>query len=358
LISGGFGTGKSHVLQYLQHLALTKNFMVSRVVVSKETPLHNLNKVFLAAVESAQLPGVTGSAVPELALRLHFNSRDYASFFTWSDRDSGISSLFPATLLLHERLRNDPELVEDVVAFWSGGTIPVRRVREGLREISQANAYVIRATSQRELALQRFPFLARLAMAAGYAGWVILIDELELIGRYTLVQRGRAYAELARWLGSVESEQVPGLMVVGAITDDFGLAVLEGKGDKLGLEPKLRAKATGDWILVAARAVTGMRLIEKVDLQLAAPDEQTLRNTYERLKEIHAASYDWQPPELQQTRYETSKAMRSYVRRWINEWDLARLFPGIVVETEEAELRPGYAEDVDLEVDTEGESIG
>ena len=31
-------------------------------------------------------------------------------------------------------------------------------------------------------------------------GWLLLFDEVELIGRYTLLQRGRSYAELARWL--------------------------------------------------------------------------------------------------------------------------------------------------------------
>src|SRR4051794_18542743 len=46
LIGGGFGSGKSHVLEHLIHLALEAGFVVSRVVISKETALHDPAKVF------------------------------------------------------------------------------------------------------------------------------------------------------------------------------------------------------------------------------------------------------------------------------------------------------------------------
>jgi hypothetical protein len=41
--------------------------------------------------------------------------------------------------------------------------------------------------------------------------------------------------------------------------------------------------------------------------------------------------------------------MRSHVRRWINEWDLRRLYPGVDISTEERELRPSYSEDAEIE---------
>ena len=39
LISGAFGSGKSHVLEYLKNIALDQNFICSHIVISKETPL-------------------------------------------------------------------------------------------------------------------------------------------------------------------------------------------------------------------------------------------------------------------------------------------------------------------------------
>ena len=49
LFAGGFGAGKSHLLEYLQHVALANNFVCSRVVISKETPLYDTAKVYRAA---------------------------------------------------------------------------------------------------------------------------------------------------------------------------------------------------------------------------------------------------------------------------------------------------------------------
>src|ERR1019366_4159907 len=119
-------------------------------------------------------------------------------------------------------------------------------------------------------------------LAAGYSGWILLVDEVELIGRYSQLQRGKSYAELARWLGQVQGESYPGLLAVAAITKDFGLAVLQQKSDRDLLGPKLRSKGTDEYMTTAARAETGMRIIERSALELKPPDQTTLQHTYDR----------------------------------------------------------------------------
>ena len=54
LVAGEFGAGKSHLLSYLETQALQQNFVCSRVVISKETPLFDMEKVFKAAVAQRQ----------------------------------------------------------------------------------------------------------------------------------------------------------------------------------------------------------------------------------------------------------------------------------------------------------------
>ena len=49
LVSGGFGSGKSHLLAQLERRALAEGFVCSKVAVSKETPLYDLGKVFKSA---------------------------------------------------------------------------------------------------------------------------------------------------------------------------------------------------------------------------------------------------------------------------------------------------------------------
>ena len=78
LVAGDFGTGKSHLLGYLETRALARNFVCSRVVVSKETPLFDMDKMFRAAVENGRVPGVTGQMVEEITQKLDYNSQSYA----------------------------------------------------------------------------------------------------------------------------------------------------------------------------------------------------------------------------------------------------------------------------------------
>ncbi len=355
LISGGFGSGKSHLLDYFEHLAIGKNFVCSRVVISKETPLFDPAKMYSAAIDSALVPGVSGEAIREIALRLQPNSRAYAEFFEWANSPaSRLSELFKATILLHERLNNDPELVDQIANFWSGERIAVSRIRQGLKQVNCSGMYSLKPVKIKDLALQRFIFASRLILRAGYSGWVLLIDEVELVGRYSLLQRGKSYAELARWMGRVEGEVYPGLIAVAAITDDFGLAVLQEKGDRDIVGAKLLAKDTDEYLTLAGRAETGMRLIEREALALEPPDESTLTHTYQRLKEIHSKAYSWDPPEIPPAVISMTRRMRSYVRRWVNEWDLKRLYPGAELSTEEEqEIGPAYEEDDSLEQPSE-----
>lgn len=356
LIKGDFGTGKSHLLEYFEHLALNKNFVCSRVVISKETPLYNPDKMFRAAVENGVAPDFSGQLIDEIALKLSPSSASHGELSVWANKDdNGVSQLFPATLLLHERLNNDPELVQDIVRFWSGERMPISKLRQGLRSIGQSHSYNIRAVPARELAIERFKFALHLILGAGYKGWVILIDEIELISRYSILQRGRAYAELARWMGKATDEEYPGLAVAGAITVDFDTEILVGKEDQDRIVPRLQNRGTDEFNLLASRAESGMHLIRFDGIQLA-DHKDTLQDTYTKLKDLHSRAYSWSAPDIPWERGRESRRMRSYVRRWINEWDLRRLYPDADIQIEEQDLQISYSEDKDIEKDIEREA--
>lgn len=350
LISGDFGTGKSHVLEHLEHLARDENFVCSRVVISKETPLYDLGKIFRAAIETAEVPNRNGPAISEIALAISPDSRDYVNLYRWAHGEgNGLSAIFPATLLLYERLKSDPELSDKITNFWAGESLPVAEVRGGLRQIGELSTYALKSVRAGQLARERFTFASRLVRGAGYAGWVILIDEAELIGRYSILQRGRSYAELARLLGKTESGGFPGIAVAATITGDFGIEVLGLRGDLENVGPKLRNKGTDEYAELAARAEVGMRLIDRGRLELVPPNESSLRSTYDKLRRVHAEAFGWEPPDVWTANFGPQRRMRSHVRRWIAEWDLRRLYPGSRPDLEEQELQVDYGEEVALE---------
>ena len=358
LVGGGFGEGKSHLLTHLGHLAASSGFVVSRVVISKETPLHDPAKVYRAAVESAVAPDGGRDAVADAAAALDPESPEYAELLRWlRGPGSDLNERFDATLLLHARLGSDApgvdeEFVDTIVRFWSGDPLPMPDLRRQLKSVGEAKTFTFAPVRARDLARQRLRFLPRLLRAGGHAGWVVLFDEVELIGRYSLLQRGRSYAELARWLEGDPGEVGEPVVAVAAMTDDFEAAVLTGKNDREVLPGRLRDKQTEEYAAMAVLAQVGMRHIERDLLPLVPPDTAELDRAYRTLRQLHGAAYGWEPPDVAGIERLGATRMRQYVRAWINEWDLVRIDPDFRPTTEVLDVTGDYREVAELDDET------
>ena len=358
LLGGGFGSGKSHLLEHLAHLALEHNVVVSRIVVSKETPLYDPAKVLRAAVESALTPDGAVGAVGEAAAGLDPGSPAYAELLAWaSGSGAPVDEWFPLTLRLFPRVQgSEDDFADAIVRFWSGDRLSVADVRRHAR-FAGLGRPALAAVPARELAVQRLRFLSRLFVAGGYAGWGLLFDEVELIGRYTLLQRGRSYAELARWLAPDPDDRGSPLAAVLAMTDDFDAAVLTDRDDRQVVPTRLRARQSPEWDDVATRAEAGMRMIEREMVLVAPPDAAELDAVYRRLKELHSEAFGWSAPDVPGLERLGATRMRQYVRAWINEWDLVRLDPAFRPDTEVVEVGFGYDEQAELEQEPDDGSL-
>jgi hypothetical protein len=352
LLGGGFGAGKSHLLEHLAHLALERGFVVSRVVVSKETPLHDPAKVLRAAIEAAVVDGDVGGVVADAAAGLDPGSPGYAELLRWaSSGASPVDERFALTLGLLPRVQADDENFADtIVRFWSGDRITVAELRRQAK-LAGMGKPSLGAVPARELAVQRFRFLARLFVAAGHRGWVLLFDEAELVGRYTLLQRAKSYAEIANWLGPDADDPAVPIATVLAMTDDFDAAVLTAKNDREVLPARVRAKQASQWDAVADRAEAGMRLIERQMVLLHPPDDVELDRAYRSLKGLHSEAFGWDAPDVAGLERLGATRMRQYVRAWINEWDLVRLDPGFSPQTAVAPIASRYDEQPELDGD-------
>jgi P-loop Domain of unknown function (DUF2791) len=347
LIRGDFGTGKSHTLEYLREIALEQKFVCSHICISKETPLHDPAKLFEAATESAVAPGRAGSAFAEIANQLVFNSQVWRDFERWANQASaGLDARFPASLLLFERFQADHEFRDRLIRFWAGERLAVGEVKSRLRQIGEVFSGGF--TSLRDLAIQRLRFATRLVRAAGYSGWVLLIDEVELIGTYSRLQRAKSYIEIGRIMTAAADSATSAIPVL-AITEDFAHAVLEDKGDMDKIPALLQDRAQFARTPDVSLALAGMRILAEKGISLKRPGEGALDETYGRIRELYERAYDWQPPTPDggqaAIRREQSTPIRAYIRRWITEWDLYRLYPGNAIEIETAEWRTDYTED-------------
>ena len=356
LVAGDFGSGKSHLLEYCQHIALEENFVCSKVVISKETPLYDPGKVYQAAMRSAKVPGRMGPAVPEIAQKLgefRFNNPEYTAFFQWLNRpENGLNKRFAATVHVFERSESDLETQDQIVRFWSGGPLPAPDVRRWLRQLREVATYRIDKVSPRALALQRYQFAPRLMVAARCSGWVILIDEVELISQYGPASRAKSYAEIARWMGKLEGEETPGLVAVLAMSANFESGVLDNRNDEEKVPGRLRARGGDEALLLAGQAERGMRIIRGDRIRLERPTVSTVLEIHDRVRDLHSAAYEWQP-QADFTAGDTSLTIREHVKRWINEWDLKQLDPDYIPDTEIQKVNETFVENPEFETPPE-----
>lgn len=351
LIGGGFGSGKSHLLEALAQRALHDGFVVSKIVISKETPFHNIAAMFKAAINDARVPGRPGMAVNVIAHSIDVNSAPYAKLYRWLHTDGRfIDHRLTASLRLFEQYSSgDEDFADRLTQFWAGDNFPIPEFRKRLKEAGWLSDYEIKASKEQDLCRDRFSFFSRLIRAAGYHGWVILIDELELIGRYSMLQRARSYAEVARWLdGSKKDFNAPITSVLTTV-DDFESEVLISRNDYDKIPAKLLTSDKHEQIKIVDEAKRGMKYLARNQLQLDTPNDTELDRTYEAIKAIHAEALQWQPPDVEGIERLPSNRMRQYVRSWINEWDLLNLDPYFKPVTIATPLEIEFSEDAEIE---------
>ena len=347
LVWGGFGAGKSHLLGFMRERALQRNFVVSLVPVSKETPLYDPVRLYAAAILTAEAPGETDDVMTAALSRLKPGTEPFDRLESWATEEARVGSLsasFAALLWLVPRLA--PEEQARVSRFFGGGKLSATVVKSWLRDHGAAKLFDIKSMREAELARQRLKFAPRLFSSVGLAGWCILLDEVELIGRYSRLQRGRSYAELARWLGRDEADGLPGIATVAAFTDDFVAAMFDDRRDEELVPEMLEQRALARQASLARRCMEELRRMRGI--RLAPPDEAALWAAQGRIAGLYHDAYLWRPSALAIGERRAGKSMRQYIKSWITEWDIERLY-GERTTIEAGTIRTDYSESVELE---------
>ncbi len=324
-LAGGFGTGKSHMLGYLAEVARQQGFVVSRVVISKETPLSHPGHVLAAALRGAALPDRPDdpAAACVAALRERPEALD-ALEAAVSTPAAGFAPIFAACLFLLRRAATTPEMLRRIARLWTGAKVSAPAIRQALTAAGAGKMFPLKLVAAAEMTEQLTRFVPLLFRAAGYSGWCILLDELELIGRYTPLQRALSYAWLGAWLGLEGARRFPGIVAAYAITDDFATAVINARLDSEKLPERLALKGRD---AEAALALAGIRHIERTVLQhrLLPPTLDDLATCHGKVQRLYSDAYAWPAPPLPPAERTSSRTMRQYIKGWITQWDLRRL---------------------------------
>lgn len=356
VLSGAFGSGKSHLLAYLRHVAIEHGFVCSRVVISKETPLFDPLKLVRAAAETAEISEMAGRAVPEVLFAGRFEPERFAGLLKWVCEQPELGDrVAPLLKIIDERPAGGEEFLDEIAWEWSGYPMKVSAIRGALKEIGRQSEYRVRTMPQRELGMHLWRFLPRLFQAAGHSGWVVLIDEVELVLRYSKLQRAKSYAQIARLAGAAKDYRVSGLVPVISVTDDFWAAA-EGEKRDSELPEWLRDRGGPGDVELARDAEAGMKVLRRARGLRPVRGEE-FAELKERVRALHSLAFGWDAPPADEREALSSRSIREHVKSWITQWDLMLLHPDYRPRIVVDEVTPDYSEDADLSTEaSEAES--
>jgi len=359
IISGAFGAGKSHLLEYLRHQALEQGCVCSHLVISKETPLFDSLKLVRAAAETAKLPevgGMSGRAIPEILFSKRLDPTKWSRLYQWVHEQPGLGDrVAPVFKVLEERPAGIDEFLDKVAWEWSGYPMKVTDIRTALKDIDQHKAYQVRTITQKALGDCLWRLLPRLFHAAGYSGWVVLIDEVELILRYSKLQRAKSYAQIAKLSGVIKDFRMCGFLPVFSVTDDFWGYADDNLHD-FEIPVWLQGREKYGDAELARCAEAGMKLLRR-PRALRPPREDELGELKERVRHLHSEAFGWEAPQVREREALSSRSVREHVKSWIAEWDMMLLYPDYRTSIVIDEVPQEYSEDEDLSSETSARDI-
>lgn len=254
--------------------------------------------------------------------------------------------MFRSLLDLRDAGIEDLEVIDLVTRYFSGETIPITTIRRRIADLGLNLGTEAVLASERPWQTMRF--LSRFCQVSGYRGWAIFLDETELISKYGPISRARAYEQLGRWLGLRPDHRLAGTAVVATVINDFHYEILGAKGDRWQVPELLERGRRYSDIAGAAFAADAIESIDNA-LYLKDMSAEELRRAHDILRETHSRAYRWTAPQLD-TAFHHAQPMRFYVRRWINEWDLRRLYGLTSLTFGGEDLKVNLGEDEDFDV--------
>jgi hypothetical protein len=315
-----YGNGKSHLLNQLFDLAWSRNFVVSKVVLNKETPMNQLHILYQKAAENCSLPGRELPGFENALFRIKPDSESIHALLEYCEQH-----LHPRLkLILEICLRGNEENQHIFYGDLLGNFARVQLLKSAYRLTCGSAAHCPTFKRNDPSAIMSyFKFLTRLFTAMGYAGWVILFDEAELIERHGPISRITAYCNLHELMNlGGGSLQVP-LFSAFAFASTFETFL--GEKDELGNLPFRAQNRSGD-------ETAGMvkKTIEHLQNARLLPD--LTGDEYEDIARevvaLHGKAFQWEPDlDIKEllTIGTVERRVRTMVRGIIQSLDLAWL---------------------------------
>lgn len=282
IISGKYGEGKTHLLNTVFNLAHSNNMVVSYLSLSKETPMDKLYLVYQKLIGNTYLPRRQQPGFMHELEKISANSPVanemllYAAKQLETDKLYYLFRSYLNTEDSDEKFLLQADLEGDFIA-----NAPLKKIYK--RIFNQTVKYNVNFTKTRHCR-DYFSFMSHLFMQMGYHGWVILIDETELMGRLSKKARLNAYRSMANFL--LPDRCPESTFSIFALSASYAEDVIEAKHEYENLamiypEEQEPAKTVLDLL---ARAP-----------QLVPLTRDEIHEILYKIQDFHGKAYEWTP---------------------------------------------------------------
>ncbi len=282
VVSGKYGEGKTHLLNTVFNLAHSNQMVVSLLSLSKETPMDKLYLVYQKIIQNTYLPMRRQPGFIQELENISSNSPVanemllYAAKHLQTDKLYYLFRSYLNTEDSDEKFLLQADLEGDFIA-----NAPLKKIYR--RIFGQPVKYNVNFTKTNHCS-DYFSFMSHLFIQMGFYGWVILVDETELMGRLSKKARLKAYRNMASFL--LPDQCMESTFSLFALSASYTEDVIEAKHDYENLaeiypEQQEPTKTVLD-ILVKAP-------------QLLPLTRNEIEEVLSKIQDFHGKAYEWQP---------------------------------------------------------------
>ena len=282
VVCGKYGEGKTHLLNTVFNLAHSNHMVVSLLSLSKETPMDKLYLIYQKIIQNTYLPMRQQPGFMHELEKLSANSpianemQLYAAKQLETDKLYYLFRSYLNTEDSDEKFLLQADLEGDFVA-----NAPLKKIYR--RIFNQPVKYNVNFTKTKHCG-DYFSFMSHLFTQMGYHGWVILIDETELMGRLGKKARLNAYRNMARFL--LPEPSLEAVFSIFPLSASYVEDVIEGKREHENLEAVYPEEPE------PIRTV--LDLLVKSP-QLAPLTKEEIQQVLYKIQEFHGKAYAWTP---------------------------------------------------------------
>ncbi|MBQ6399097.1 MAG: DUF2791 family P-loop domain-containing protein [Clostridia bacterium] len=285
VFTGRYGEGKTHMLHTAFNMAMDQNMVVSMVSLSKETPIDKPWELYRRLIANTWLPGASQPGFREKVEEMTSGSSLASEMAAYTVTELQTNKLY---FLLQAMTRTQDE--EERALFMAdleGDFVSPPLIKRSYRRINGTAARFSENFSKTKHWRDYFFFMSHFFRMLGYDGWVILLDEAELIGRMGKKTRLRSYLRMADFLKP--DPRLEKTVTLLAFSESYQADVIEKRKE---FQNVLDAFGEGTEEEKAATAVLSA-ILNAPELSPLSREEviRILRD----IEQFHALAYDWHP---------------------------------------------------------------